>query len=214
MADNTNQLRVRLVTPERTLIECGASAVELPSKSGYMEVLYGHAPLVAELGAGDVTIHGGPDGPDAITRYNVSWGFVEVLPDRVTILASDALKPEEIDVPRAEQQRERGREDVEGSRRKRRSLRRGPPCHLRSRSQDGLRRRSRKALIPARLSPLQSKGPARASGAFALIPLALHASRPLKFQPRLLPRPNPGCPILGASLFLRQGWDSTPNALP
>jgi F-type H+-transporting ATPase subunit epsilon len=38
----------------------------------------------------------------------VSWGFVEVLPDRVTILASDALKPEEIDVPRAEQQRERG----------------------------------------------------------------------------------------------------------
>jgi F0F1-type ATP synthase epsilon subunit len=37
-------------------------------------------------------------------RYNVSWGFVEVLPDRVTILASDALKPEEIDVPRAEEQ--------------------------------------------------------------------------------------------------------------
>ncbi len=108
MPDNTNQLRVRLVTPERILIECGASAVELPSKSGYMEVLYGHAPLVAELGAGDVTIHGGPDGPDAITRYNVSWGFVEVLPGRVTILASDALKPEEIDVQRAEQQRERG----------------------------------------------------------------------------------------------------------
>jgi F-type H+-transporting ATPase subunit epsilon len=38
----------------------------------------------------------------------VSWGFVEVLPNRVTILASDALKPEEIDVPRAEQQLDRG----------------------------------------------------------------------------------------------------------
>ncbi len=38
----------------------------------------------------------------------MSWGFVEVLPDRVTILATDALKPEEIDVPRAEQQLERG----------------------------------------------------------------------------------------------------------
>ena len=108
MADETNQLRVRLVTPERTLFEHAASAVELPAKSGCMEVLYGHAPLVAELGAGDVIVHGGADHPESITRYNVSWGFVEVLPDRVTILASDALKPEEIDVPRANEQLERG----------------------------------------------------------------------------------------------------------
>jgi F-type H+-transporting ATPase subunit epsilon len=105
MADETNQLRVRLVTPERTLFEHAVSAVELPAKSGYMEVLYGAAPLVAELGAGDVIVHGGPDGDQ---HYNVSWGFAEVLPDRVTILASDALKPEEIDVPRAQQQLERG----------------------------------------------------------------------------------------------------------
>jgi F-type H+-transporting ATPase subunit epsilon len=108
MADESNQLRVRLVTPERTLFEHPASAVELPAKSGYMEVLYGAAPLVAELGAGDVTLHGGPDGPDTVSRYNVSWGFVEVLPDRVTILATDALKPAEIDVPRAQQQLDRG----------------------------------------------------------------------------------------------------------
>jgi len=76
-----------------------------------MEVLYGHAPLMAELGAGDVRIHQGAGiestSPET-TRYNVSWGFVEVLPNRVTILASDALKPEEIDVTRAEQQLERG----------------------------------------------------------------------------------------------------------
>jgi len=108
MADEANQLRVRLVTPERTLFEHAASAVELPAKSGCMEVLYGHAPLVAELGAGEVIVHGGPDGPDSVTRYNVSWGFAEVLPDRVTILASDALKPEEIDVPRAHEQLDRG----------------------------------------------------------------------------------------------------------
>ncbi len=111
MADESNQLRVRLVTPERILFEADATAVELPSKSGYMEVLYGHAPLMAELGAGDVRIHSGAgiesSSPDT-SRYNVSWGFVEVLPDRVTILASDALKPEEIDVPRAEQQLQRG----------------------------------------------------------------------------------------------------------
>lgn len=117
MADQPNQLRVRLVTPERTLFESAAEAVELPSKTGYMEVLYGAAPLVAELGAGDVTIHpaagstvaGGEAGAAAgQTRYNVSWGFAEVLPDRVTILANDALKPDEIDVGRAEQQLDRG----------------------------------------------------------------------------------------------------------
>src|SRR5208337_3848604 len=116
MTDETNQLRIRLVTPERTLCEHAASAVELPATSGYMEVLYGAAPLVAELGAGDVIVHGGTDsktggeagGPQSVSRYNVSWGFAEVLPDRVTILASDALKPEEISVDRAEEQLVRG----------------------------------------------------------------------------------------------------------
>lgn len=105
MADESNELRVRLVTPERILFEHAASAVELPAKNGYMEVLYGHAPLLAELGAGDVRMHGGPEGDQV---YNVSWGFVEVLPDRVTILANDALKPEEISVDRANQQLDRG----------------------------------------------------------------------------------------------------------
>ena len=61
MADESNSLRVRLVTPERILFEQAADAVELPAKNGYMEVLYGHAPLLAELGAGDVRIHGGGD---------------------------------------------------------------------------------------------------------------------------------------------------------
>ncbi len=108
MADESNSLRVRLVTPERILFEQTADAVELPAKNGYMEVLYGHAPLLAELGAGDVRTHGGPEG-DQI--YNVSWGFVEVLPDRVTILANDALKPEEINVDRANEQLDRGHKE-------------------------------------------------------------------------------------------------------
>jgi F-type H+-transporting ATPase subunit epsilon len=110
MADDTNQIRIRLVTPERTMCEITADSVDLPSKSGYFEVLYGHAPLVAELGAGDVIVHGGACGDDAKadSRYFVSWGFVEVLPDRVTVLANDALKPKEIDVHRAEQQLDRG----------------------------------------------------------------------------------------------------------
>ncbi|WP_420236520.1 ATP synthase F1 subunit epsilon [Telmatobacter bradus] len=106
MADETNQIRVRLVTPERTLFEQTAEAVELPSKTGYFEVLYGHAPLVAELGAGDVIVHGASqDGP---ARFNVSWGFAEVLPDRVTILANNAQKPGEINLGQAEQQLDEG----------------------------------------------------------------------------------------------------------
>jgi F-type H+-transporting ATPase subunit epsilon len=104
----TNQLRVRLVTPVRILFETLADSVDLPGKTGYLEPLYGHAPLVSLLGAGDVIVHGGEqDGQ----RYNVNWGFVEVLPDRVTILANDALKPEEIDVPRAEKQLDRGQQE-------------------------------------------------------------------------------------------------------
>ena len=104
MAD-TNQLKVRLVTPDRILVDQIADAVEVPSKSGYLEVLYGHAPLLAELGAGEVRLHGGEGGDQ---RFNVARGFVEVLPERVTILAESALKPEEIDTARAQEQLERG----------------------------------------------------------------------------------------------------------
>jgi len=116
MAEGSNKLRVRLVTPERILVEQDAEAVELPAKTGYMEVLYGHAPLLAELGAGDVTLHGASNGPGGgenvgkSDRYNVSWGFVEVLPDRVTILANDAIVPSQIDVARAKQELDHGHE--------------------------------------------------------------------------------------------------------
>jgi len=94
-------LAVRLVTPDRLLLDATAEAVELPSASGYMEALYGAAPLLAELGAGEVRLHGGSAGEQ---RFFVAWGFVEVLPERVTILAETALHPEEID--KAEAQRE------------------------------------------------------------------------------------------------------------
>jgi F-type H+-transporting ATPase subunit epsilon len=94
-------LTVRLVTPDRVLVDATAAAVELPAMTGYMEALYGHAPLLAELGAGEVRIHGGTAGEQI---FFVAWGFVEVLPERVTILAEMALHPEEIDP--AEAQRE------------------------------------------------------------------------------------------------------------
>jgi len=96
---------VRLVSPDRLLLDATAEAVELPSASGYLEALYGAAPLLAELGAGEVRLHGGSSGEQ---KFFVAWGFAEVLPERVTILAETALKPEEIDKAEARQLLEAG----------------------------------------------------------------------------------------------------------
>ena len=111
MADATNthgQLTVRIVTPDRVLVDTTADAIELPAISGYMEALYGAAPLLAELGAGEVRLHGGNSG-DA--KFFVAWGFVEVLPERVTVLAETALKPSEIDPAQAQQQLDAANKD-------------------------------------------------------------------------------------------------------
>jgi F-type H+-transporting ATPase subunit epsilon len=104
MADS-NQIQVRLVTPDRILVDQSAAAVELPGLSGYMEVLPGHAPLLSELGSGEVRLHGGQAGEQ---KYHVSWGFVEVLPERVTILADEAERPDEIDSSAAQRELEEG----------------------------------------------------------------------------------------------------------
>jgi F-type H+-transporting ATPase subunit epsilon len=98
---NSGLLTVRLVTPDRVLLDATAEAVELPAMSGYIEALYGHAPLLSELGAGEVRLHGGTSGDQ---KFFVAWGFVEVLPERVTILAETALHPEEIDRNEAQQE--------------------------------------------------------------------------------------------------------------
>ena len=102
---NSGLLTVRLVTPDRLLVDATAQAVELPSMSGYLEALYGAAPLLAELGAGEVRLHGGSSGEQ---KFFVAWGFVEVLPERVTILAETALRPNEIDLAEAEQELHQG----------------------------------------------------------------------------------------------------------
>ncbi|HEY5054936.1 MAG TPA: ATP synthase F1 subunit epsilon [Acidobacteriaceae bacterium] len=102
---NSNLLAIRLVTPDRLLLDATAEAVELPGLTGYMEALYGAAPLLAELGAGEVRLHGGSAGEQ---RFFVAWGFVEVLPERVTILAETAMHPEEIDTTKAREEMAEG----------------------------------------------------------------------------------------------------------
>ena len=101
VGNSSGLLKVRLVTPDKLLVDATAEAVELPSMSGYLEALYGHAPLLSELGAGEVRLHGGTSGDQT---FFVAWGFVEVLPERVTILAETALHPDQIDVGEAEQE--------------------------------------------------------------------------------------------------------------
>ncbi|MHB8301958.1 MAG: ATP synthase F1 subunit epsilon [Acidobacteriaceae bacterium] len=103
----TNSIRVRLVTPDRIYIEGTADSVSLPSRLGYLEALYGHAPLLAELGAGEVTLRGGDVGD---RKFFVARGFAEVLPDRVTILAESVTRPNEIDVGDARAELEHGRQ--------------------------------------------------------------------------------------------------------
>ncbi|WP_419805809.1 ATP synthase F1 subunit epsilon [Terriglobus sp.] len=115
MADETTtsgHLAVRIVTPDRVLVDTTADAVELPALSGYMEALYGAAPLLAELGAGEVKLHGAGSG-DA--KFFVAWGFVEVLPQRVTILAETAMKPQEIDASQAQQDLAKAQDDWSNS---------------------------------------------------------------------------------------------------
>ena len=104
MADagaNSGLLAVRLVSPDRLLLDATAESVELPSSAGYLEALYGAAPLLSELGAGEVRLHGGTSGD---RKFFVAWGFVEVLPERVTILAETAVLPSEIDTAEAQQE--------------------------------------------------------------------------------------------------------------
>jgi F-type H+-transporting ATPase subunit epsilon len=107
MADTPQSglLAVRLVTPDRILLDATAEAVELPSMSGYLEALYGAAPLLAELGAGEVRLHGGTSGDQ---KFFVAWGCAEVLPERVTILAETAMHPNEIDRAEAQQELQEG----------------------------------------------------------------------------------------------------------
>src|SRR5579864_2249842 len=102
---NTGLLAVRLVSPDRLLLDATAEAVELPSSSGYLEALYGAAPLLAELGAGEVRLHGGSSDGE---KFFVAWGFVEVLPERVTILAETAMRPDEIDTVAAHSELQKG----------------------------------------------------------------------------------------------------------
>jgi F-type H+-transporting ATPase subunit epsilon len=92
-----------LVTPERQVLRESVSEIQLPGLNGYLGILPGHAPLITELGIGELSYKKGGE-----THFTtVIRGFAEVLPDRVTVLAEIAERAEEIDVERARSARER-----------------------------------------------------------------------------------------------------------
>jgi F-type H+-transporting ATPase subunit epsilon len=100
MADT---FQLEIVTPDKLMVKETADEVQIPGKAGYMDVLPGHAPLITELMIGEIAYK-----HDGNTQHlSVAWGFAEVLPDKVTVLAQTAERPEEIDVKRAQQAKAR-----------------------------------------------------------------------------------------------------------
>src|SRR2546422_7420982 len=83
-----------------------AEEAQIPGKNGYLGILSGHAPLITELAVGEITYRES-SGSSGEQRLAVAWGFAEVLPDKVTILAETAERPSEIDVARAKEAKER-----------------------------------------------------------------------------------------------------------
>jgi F-type H+-transporting ATPase subunit epsilon len=96
-------LLLEIVTPQRLLLSEEVSEVIAPGIQGYFGVLPGHIPFVSNLTIGELTYRKGTEE----RHVAVIWGYAEVLPDRVVILAEEAQRPEEIDLARAEAARDR-----------------------------------------------------------------------------------------------------------
>ncbi|MBN1569264.1 MAG: F0F1 ATP synthase subunit epsilon [Acidobacteria bacterium] len=97
------KIHLEIVTPEKQLFSGEVDSVTVPSTTGYLGILPGHAPLLAELGIGEIAYRIGDR-----TEYSFcSWGFVEVLPDRVVLLAQEAEMASDIDIKRAEESKMR-----------------------------------------------------------------------------------------------------------
>jgi F-type H+-transporting ATPase subunit epsilon len=102
----SDTFQLEIVTPEKKVVDTAASEVQIPGKNGYLGILPGHAPLITELAIGEITFRTGAEEQ----RLALAWGFAEVLPGKVTILAETAERPAEIDVERARKAKARAEE--------------------------------------------------------------------------------------------------------
>lgn len=102
------KLKLEIVTPERSLVTEDVDEVQLPGSEGYFGVLPGHTPMLATLKVGEMWYRIGQE-----KKYlSIAFGFVEVLPERVTVLAQIAERAEDIDVARAESAKRRAEERI------------------------------------------------------------------------------------------------------
>jgi len=102
------KLTLEIVTPDRALVTEQVDEVELPGSEGYFGVLPGHTELLASLQVGELWYRIGQEK----FYLAVAFGFVEVLPDHVTVLAGIAEKSQDIDVGRAESAKKRAESRV------------------------------------------------------------------------------------------------------
>jgi F-type H+-transporting ATPase subunit epsilon len=108
MADT---FQLEIVTPSRLLVKDVAEEAQIPGLTGYLGILPGHAPLITELAVGVITYKASGE----THTLSVAWGFAEVLPDKVTILAETAERPHEIDVERAQKAKDRAEQRLKSS---------------------------------------------------------------------------------------------------
>jgi F-type H+-transporting ATPase subunit epsilon len=102
------KLTLEIVTPDRALVSAEVDEVQLPGSEGYFGVLPGHTPMLATLQVGEMWYRIGQEKHHLV----IAFGFVEVMPDRVTVLAQIAERAEDIDVDRAERAMQRAKERV------------------------------------------------------------------------------------------------------
>lgn len=111
MSQMSDTFQLEIVTPTRLLVKDAAEEAQIPGATGYLGILPGHAPLITELGVGKITYKAS----GTTHTLAVAWGFAEVLPDKVTILAEAAERPQEIDVERAQKSKERAEERLKSN---------------------------------------------------------------------------------------------------
>ena len=102
-------IQLKIVSADRSLVNEQVDEIEIPGAEGYFGVLPGHTPLLALLGAGELWYRRGPAESDR-HYLAIAFGFAEVQPDAVTILAQIAEKADDIDVARAEAAKKRAEE--------------------------------------------------------------------------------------------------------
>jgi F-type H+-transporting ATPase subunit epsilon len=100
-----------IVTPDRPIVRAKVDEVQLPGADGALGILPGHAPMLAALQPGELWFREGAE-----RQYlSISFGVVEVLPDHVTVLATVAERPDEIDLAQAEATRKSAEQEMRQS---------------------------------------------------------------------------------------------------